>query len=128
MRRNNKGLNFNNAVGVDKETGSLVYKPSGYVKKGRKDMNNYTLDEINIMGQMVIEGVYDYRIAMSRLLNESVKGTTILNEGTYQLLWRVRQEKGTIGVKHWMNHVKPLEYYLKTPSSVLFKEINQEKI
>jgi len=126
--RNNKGLNFNNAIGVDKSTGSLIYKTSGYVKKGRKDTNNYTQDELNIMGQMVIEGVQSYRTAMGRLLNESEKGTTILNEGTFQLLWRVRQEKGTIGVKHWMNHVKPLKYYLETSSSVLFKEINQESV
>jgi len=126
--RNNKGLNFNNAIGVDKSTGSLIYKTSGYVKKGRKDTNNYTQDELNIMGQMVIEGVQSYRTAMGRLLNESEKGTTILNEGTFQLLWRVRQEKGTIGVKHWMNHVKPLKYYLETSSSNLFKEINQESV
>tara|TARA_R110002074_G_scaffold363699_1_gene537020 strand:- start:62 stop:445 length:384 start_codon:yes stop_codon:yes gene_type:complete len=126
--RNNKGLNFNNAIGVDKSTGSLIYKTSGYVKKGRKDTNNYTQDELNIMGQMVLEGVQSYRTAVGRLLNESEKGTTILNEGTFQLLWRVRQEKGTIGVKHWMNHVKPLKYYLETSSSNLFKEINQESV
>ncbi len=124
MRRDNKGLNFNNAIGVDKETGSLMYKPSGYVKKGRKDMNNYTPDEITIIGQMVIEGVYDYKTAMGRLLNESEKGTTILNEGTFKLVWRVRQERGTIGVTHWMSHVKSLKYYLETSSSDLVKEIN----
>ena len=128
MRRNNNGLNFNGAIGVDKSTGGLIYKTSGYVKKGRKDTNNYTQDELNIMGQMVLEGVQSYRTAVGRLLNESEKGTTILNEGTFQLLWRVRQEKGTIGVKHWMNHVKPLKYYLETSSSNLFKEINQESV
>jgi len=127
MGRNNTGLDISK---IERYTidGGAVYKSTGYISKSKTDRNNYTPDEIKIMGQMVIEGVYNYRTAMSRLLRESVKGTTILNEGTYQLLWRVRQEKGTIGVKHWMNHVKPLEYYLETPSSVLFKEINRDKI
>ena len=106
---NNRGLNFNNIIGV--EDGKPKYKTSGYVKKGRKNMVNYTAGERKIIGECVINGK-NYQQAKYLVLRDG-GNDTILNEDTFKIIYRIRDYKGVDGVKHWIINNLNLEYYIR---------------
>jgi len=89
---------------------TIIMKPTGYVRKGRTDTNNYTDGERAIIGDCVINGV-SYNETVSRVLNEG-SGSTILNKGTFDIVNRIRDYKNVDGVNHWVVNNKELEYYI----------------
>lgn len=119
MRRDNKGLDFTGATSVD-ENGRLVYGKS--VKKtnfNKIPKNTYTDEERRIIGECVIYGKL-YPHAKFRVLNEG-SGNTILNDGHYQCVNRIRKLSGVEGVEHWM---KPEN---KKTSRISFYRYGQHK-
>ena len=94
---------------------TIVMRSTGYVPKGRTDMNNYTDGERAIIGDCVINGV-SYKETVSRVLNEG-SGSTILNKGTFDIVNRIRDYKNVDGVNHWVINNKELEYYINNDVS-----------
>jgi len=124
MRRDNKGLDFTGATSVN-ENGRLVYGKSGTKTKVKVPRVNYSDEDRQIIGECCINGK-DYRDALRILMSTGEKGT-LLNEGTWDILNRVRNQYGGLdGVKHWVIFNKNLEFYIYDFSGIreqLRKEI-----
>jgi len=110
MRRNNKGLEISKIESYSIEHGA-TYKSLNYTSQLKMDRVKYTFLERQIIGQCVINGK-DYRVA-KRLVMSNGGNDTILNPQTFTIINRIRDYKGTEGVRHWMENNRKLDFYIK---------------